>query len=349
MGHGLLLYITLGGLLFAFLSRALAWDKLIVLLQAYILIGGVVIFSLINLYIYEHPFADIGYIALPLFFAVGYYLLYIFDEKWIKNIIIHIAQLWMITFLVALEALYQFTSMVKGEFLTPQIRDYIGLALAPMMISFVFLVFNFLPQRFKKYHEGYRLVGVGGILVFLLFWEIGGFFINDFLHLPSYLPVFNSLDIIQIIALAVMGLWIYKNDILSRGELRVIVGAFALLIVVFISVIFARSVSYFQGVPYEFDALYGNIYFQAGISIIWSILAMSVMFLSKYMKNRLLWVSGMTLLIFVVLKLFFVELSNSGTLERIISFLVVGALMLLIGYVAPIPPKNKETADDKGK
>lgn len=348
-GYGLLLYITLGALLFSFIGRTLAWDKLIAFLQLYIIAGGAVILSLSNLFIYAHPFADIGYAALPLFFAVGYYLLYIFDEKWIKNIIIHIAQLWMITLLLALEALYQFTLMIKGEFLTPQIRDYIGLTLAPMMISFVFLVFNFLPQRFKKYQESYRLVGVGGILVFLLLWEIGGFFINDFLRLPSYLPVFNSLDIIQAIALAVMGLWIYKNDILSKGELRVIVGAFALLIVVFISVVFARSVSYFQGVPYEFDALYGNIYFQAGISIIWSILAMSVMFLSKYIKNRLLWVSGMTLLIFVVLKLFFVELSNSGTLERIISFLVVGALMLLIGYVAPIPPKNKETADDKGK
>ncbi|MEJ2489361.1 MAG: DUF2339 domain-containing protein [Sulfurovaceae bacterium] len=346
MGYGLLLYITLGGLLFSFIGRALAWDKLIAFLQLYIVAGGIVIFSLSKLYIYAHPFADIGYVALPLFFAVGYYLLYIFDEKWIKNIIIHIAQLWMITLLMTLEVLYQLTSMTKGESFAPQIYNYIDSALVPIIFSCVFLIFTLMPARFKKYQEGYRFVGVGGILVVLLFWEIGGFFINDFLYLPSYLPVINPLDIIQIIGVAVMGLWIYKNEILSKGSLRPIAGVFALLVVVLISVIFARSVSYYQGVFYTFDALYANIYFQAGISIIWSILAMSVMFLSKYRKNRLLWISGMTLLILVVLKLFFVELSNSGTLERIISFLVVGALMLLIGYIAPIPPKSEESIED---
>jgi uncharacterized membrane protein len=40
----------------------------------------------------------------------------------------------------------------------------------------------------------------------------------------------------------------------------------------------------------------------------------------------------------VVLKLFLVDLSNVGTLPRIVSFLAVGGLMLVIGYVAPMPP-----------
>ena len=55
--------------------------------------------------------------------------------------------------------------------------------------------------------------------------------------------------------------------------------------------------------------------------------------------------AGFGLLILVVLKLFFVELANSGTIERIISFIVVGTLLLLIGYFVPLPPnveKNKE-------
>jgi uncharacterized membrane protein len=40
----------------------------------------------------------------------------------------------------------------------------------------------------------------------------------------------------------------------------------------------------------------------------------------------------------VVAKLFFVDLSSIGTLERIVSFLGVGMLMLVIGYVSPLPP-----------
>jgi uncharacterized membrane protein len=40
----------------------------------------------------------------------------------------------------------------------------------------------------------------------------------------------------------------------------------------------------------------------------------------------------------VVLKLFFVELANQGGLFRIVSFIGVGALLLLVGYFAPVPP-----------
>ena len=50
------------------------------------------------------------------------------------------------------------------------------------------------------------------------------------------------------------------------------------------------------------------------------------------------WMAGAVLLGVVVLKLFVVDLSNVGTLARIVSFLVVGALMLVIGYVSPLPP-----------
>jgi uncharacterized membrane protein len=41
----------------------------------------------------------------------------------------------------------------------------------------------------------------------------------------------------------------------------------------------------------------------------------------------------------VVAKLFFVELSNRGGLERIVSFIGVGVLLLVVGYFAPLPPK----------
>ena len=40
----------------------------------------------------------------------------------------------------------------------------------------------------------------------------------------------------------------------------------------------------------------------------------------------------------VVIKLFFVDLSNVGGIERIVSFIGVGVLMLVIGYVSPVPP-----------
>jgi uncharacterized membrane protein len=40
--------------------------------------------------------------------------------------------------------------------------------------------------------------------------------------------------------------------------------------------------------------------------------------------------------------LFFVDLSNIGGIERIVSFIGVGLLMLVIGYVSPVPPSTAE-------
>jgi uncharacterized membrane protein len=51
-----------------------------------------------------------------------------------------------------------------------------------------------------------------------------------------------------------------------------------------------------------------------------------------------MWLTGAGLLALTVLKLLVIDLSGANTLARITSFIVVGLLMLLIGYVAPIPP-----------
>ena len=55
--------------------------------------------------------------------------------------------------------------------------------------------------------------------------------------------------------------------------------------------------------------------------------------------------SGAILLGIVVAKLFLVDLSNIGGLERVISFVGVGLLMLAIGYLAPFPV---ETGNESG-
>jgi uncharacterized membrane protein len=54
------------------------------------------------------------------------------------------------------------------------------------------------------------------------------------------------------------------------------------------------------------------------------------------------WLAGAVLLGVVVLKLFVLDLANTGTLARIVSFLGVGVLLLAIGYFAPVPPGAKE-------
>ena len=58
--------------------------------------------------------------------------------------------------------------------------------------------------------------------------------------------------------------------------------------------------------------------------------------------RRELWLVGAALIALVVAKLLFVELGNRGGLERIVSFIGVGVLLLVVGYFAPLPPRKTE-------
>jgi uncharacterized membrane protein len=51
------------------------------------------------------------------------------------------------------------------------------------------------------------------------------------------------------------------------------------------------------------------------------------------------------LLAIVVVKLFLVDLGALSGLSRVIAFLGVGVLLLVIGYLAPLPPSAEAKSD----
>lgn len=51
---------------------------------------------------------------------------------------------------------------------------------------------------------------------------------------------------------------------------------------------------------------------------------------------------GISLLGIVVLKLVVIDLSQTDTIWRVVSFLGAGSLILLISYLAPLPPEQEE-------
>jgi len=72
--------------------------------------------------------------------------------------------------------------------------------------------------------------------------------------------------------------------------------------------------------------------------VVWALLGVGLMIRGHRQVQRAVWVAGAGLLGVVVGKLFFLELADHGGLYRIISFIVVGLLLLVVGYFAPVPP-----------
>lgn len=106
-----------------------------------------------------------------------------------------------------------------------------------------------------------------------------------------------------------------------------------------------RTVSHFMDVPYRFDSMFASQFVQAMLSLVWSVTALLLMRHAARRAVRSIWMGGAVLLALVVCKLFLVDLSNIGGVERIVSFLGVGALMVVIGYLAPFPTQAEKPAE----
>ena len=164
-----------------------------------------------------------------------------------------------------------------------------------------------------------------------------------------YLPLLNTLEL----ATAAIvwqtwrwhGLWLAEYAPDERKMQAVLPSALALFAV---SALVMRVWHEYDGVAWRLRDLLASFGLQASLSIVWALLAIGLMVRGNQQAARPLWFTGAGLMGVVVAKLFLVELGNSGGVARIVSFIVVGLLLLLVGWFAPMPPKGEEDdADDE--
>jgi uncharacterized membrane protein len=86
---------------------------------------------------------------------------------------------------------------------------------------------------------------------------------------------------------------------------------------------------------------------QLSLTLLWVVLAFVLMTFSSRRHIRQIWFVGAALLGIVVVKLLLLDLSQSGTLTRVISFIGSGVVMLVIAYIAPLPPSLNEQKKER--
>lgn len=158
-----------------------------------------------------------------------------------------------------------------------------------------------------------------------------------------YVPLLNPTDLSVALGLAACALWLmrlrqsaFKLPALVRySRLPLLLVAMAF---VAINTAWLRVAHQFAGVPWNVRSLFDSFLVQAGYSILWTLIALGLMVVAHRRRVRPVWMGGAVLLGLTLLKLFLVDLSNRGGSERIVVFIAVGALMLVVGYFAPMPP-----------
>ena len=104
-----------------------------------------------------------------------------------------------------------------------------------------------------------------------------------------------------------------------------------------------------MGTPLWGTAIWSNGTVQLSLTLLWVILAFILMTLASRRLLRQIWFIGAALLAIVVAKLVFLDLSQSGTITRVFSFIGAGIVMLIIAYLAPLPPAIQQSTDDEPK
>ena len=190
----------------------------------------------------------------------------------------------------------------------------------------------------------------------LLLWALLANVFSNGSALPlPFVPLLNPLDLGVAAALLACGLWLRSPaaqtvaQTVAQTAAQAAVGALpqpAWAVLggsgfVWLNAMLVRAFHHYGDVPYRLDSWLRSLAVQTGITLLWSALALALMWLSARRRLRLPWMVGAALLAAVVLKLALVDLSGSGTVTRIVSFIGVGLLMLVIAYVAPLPASER--------
>jgi uncharacterized membrane protein len=198
----------------------------------------------------------------------------------------------------------------------------------------------------SEFREAYLQWAAAPVAAYLLLWVwVSNGLPGDAAPLPN-LPLLNPLEMGHVLVLMALLLW-WRG--LPETGMRSTPAPAALAVLgltgfALYTGAVLRACHHLAGVPWHGSALFASTLAQASLSVAWALLGVALMVLGHRRAHRVVWGAGAGLLAVVVLKLFFIELADHGGLYRIVSFIVVGLLLLLVGYFAPVPPRRAEPA-----
>ena len=292
-----------------------------------------------------YPSQHWGLLALSVFVAVQYWFLWRQRESVACGLlsVFHVLTAWFLFSLVYWEASH-WQSELQWYGTSAAILWFVCL-IVPLIALLNLTNKSIWP--FAHYPSDYKNLIPAPLMFGLLLWFIYACRYSGITD-QFYLPVLNPLDLAQAAVLLIFA-YALKRDFIglrsAPAELRY--GVIGLMGFAWINVVLLRAIHQYAHIDYVAEVMWNSVTVQMALSILWAICALVVMNLSRRLQERKLWMLGAGLLGCVLLKLFTKDLTGTGTLARIVSFMVVGGLMLLIGYLSPIPAKAKPAQEEK--
>jgi uncharacterized membrane protein len=200
---------------------------------------------------------------------------------------------------------------------------------------------------FARNREAYLFVAGVGLALYMSLWSLLTNVTSTGNTAPlPYVPFLNPLDLGQaLILLVLLRYWRFLRAVdtpeTPRIDKRMPLPGLAVLTFIWLNGLLLRTLHQWFGVAFNLDALMASTLVQTSLSLFWTVLALTAMLIAARKRERVVWLVGAALLVVVITKLFLIDLSRIGSVERIISFVGVGLLMLIVGYFSPLPPARE--------
>jgi uncharacterized membrane protein len=340
-----LLLAAASALGFAWAREKLEWPK--AAYAALALLPVMLLYAVLWPDRHAHPFAGLGYAGWPVAFIVLYWVLARLERDVSGKLgaAVHCVGLWLLAALAGWECSWQLDKFV-GE---GRIWSQIGRPLIPVLLA------AWIATRaqgghwpFNAHLRLYVAHGAAPLMAALWLWVLYINFASNGNPAPlPYLPLLNPLDLMVALIGVVYLLW---RKALAQHQapeplVPVLQAAPAWLGAtgfIWANGVLLRSLHHWADVPFRLEAMLRSTLVQAAFSVFWSLLALGAMVFANRRGMRAVWTCGAVLLGVVVVKLFVIDLQRISGMERIVSFLGVGVLLLVIGYFAPVPTRKEE-------
>jgi uncharacterized membrane protein len=165
-------------------------------------------------------------------------------------------------------------------------------------------------------------------------WLIGQFLPGGSEPLP-WLPLLNPLELSLLLGLLVTALALRER---GAGPAGWPLWAGAALFTLTMAVL--RACHHLADLPWS-ESILSSRLAQASLTIAWCVAGVVAWILGSRRHDRPLWWIGAALLGVVCLKLLIVDRQFIGNITGVVSFIAVGLLLVIVGRIAPTPPRSE--------
>jgi uncharacterized membrane protein len=170
------------------------------------------------------------------------------------------------------------------------------------------------------------LLGIG--------WFAGQFVAGASTPLPWF-PVVNPLELSLLLGLVLGAGWLRHRP--QAGGLWMLWSGAALLT---LTMMVLRGCHHLADLPWSPSLLTSRLA-QTSLTVAWCVAGVVAWVSGSHRRNRALWTAGAALLGIVLLKLLLIDRQYIGNITGIISFVAVGGLLIIVGRIAPTPPRSE--------